>query len=121
MTKRFFAVQLKDRETTLQGVKRFYDAANSIGVKFHTLEIFRDLSLGTRRFVRFRTDAQPLERIADGIDTRCIVPNDRGSYAIKGDSRTLAATVMQESVSVGKPLKLVGTRSEFWERQFGKL
>jgi len=26
--------------------------------------------------------------------------------------------VMQESVSVGKPLKLVGTHSEFWVRQF---
>lgn len=118
LIKPFAAIELNADEPLLRAVERFMNAANELGIRFNVLELYGALSLGSYRFVRFRTDAAPLDQIAQHLGKGAVLPKPDGTYEFNTGNRKgrVPSTTMQESVA--RPVKYRGTKDKFWQRQF---
>lgn len=124
----FIAIELKDGEHPHAIVGEFIHLADRTAAKFKEVETLGVTTLGTRSFLRCRTDSDrlyPFDALAEGLLEKgrgVAIPKGPG-YEVQlpgGRTARVPSTVMQAPALPAQRVKYRGPRMKFWERQFLK-
>ena len=122
MVEAYAAIEMARGETPHGTVHRFMQASVGRQLLFHRLEVLDVFTVGSRRFVRFRTDQSRLIEATEEIrQTRAVVlPNGVGYKICLPDGREAPSpTVKMHMVAMSYQKRLYrGPASDLWEAQF---
>jgi len=120
---RFAAIQVNAQETAHTAIGHFMMTAHKLGLRFTTLEMYGELTVGSHKFVRFRTDCWDLSKLsqkllADGRGT--IITNGNGYVAElpSGRKGSVGPMVLQAAPLPSQHRTYRGPKLKFWDRQF---
>jgi hypothetical protein len=124
MSDSFAALQVKPGETPHEVIGQFMVAAAKRRIKFKSLEILSHMALGSRDFVRFRTDLESLEWLPESglVDGRAFIAvNGNASYSLHlpgGREGRVDAAMMQATAGYNQHKVYRGPAVKLWKRQF---
>jgi hypothetical protein len=119
----FAAVQIGQKETAHKAIEHFMNTAVGLGCRFRTLETFGEMTVGSRKFVRFRTDCWKLQEVSQQLlkEGRGTILPDGNRYKVEfptGQKGTLNTTVLQAAPLPSQNRVYRGPKLKFWDRQF---
>lgn len=120
---RFAAVQIKDQETAHTAIGHFMTTAHKMGLRFTVLEQYGELSVGSSKFVRFRTDCWKLPELSQQLLSEgrgTVIPNGQDYLAELPGGRKgkLGTMALQATPLPSQHRKYRGPKLKFWDRQF---
>jgi hypothetical protein len=124
----FAGIQAKNSlETVTELVYVFIKAAVEHNLKFELVEVFGMISIGTSKFLRFRTDCPNLPAtvarlLNEGRGT--ILQDAKCGYRVRlpdGREGPVALMTMQAVALPGYPKSYRGPKIKFWQSQFESL
>lgn len=119
---RFAAVEIKLGEHETRAIEAFFGYAHESGLKFHFLEPYGPLSVGTTSFLRFKTDCSNLDSLIPFFRTDAralILPGGSGYRLITQAAEGAIPIVRVQSAKLpGYNRRWRGTSNQFWARQF---
>lgn len=127
MSNRFAGVQFKRAEDTRAVVHSFMLAACQHGLEFQHLEVFGIFTVGSSKFIRFRTDCKDFTPIVARLlneNRGSITPDPKRGYLIRlpsGQEGVVEISKMLATPLSGYPLVFRGPKIKYWERQFEEL
>ena len=120
---RFAAVQVNNQETAHTAIGHFMETANQMGLRFTALELYGEMSVGSHKFVRFRTDCWDLPKLSQRLlsEGRGTVISNGDGYVAElpsGRKGKLGSMVLQAAPLPAQYRKYRGPKLKFWDRQF---
>jgi hypothetical protein len=119
----FAAVQIGNEETAHKAIEHFMNIAVGLDCRFRTLEIYGEMTVGSRKFVRFRTDCWKLLEVSQQLlkEGRGTILPEGTRYMVKlptGQKGILNTTVLQAAPIPSQHRVYRGPKLKFWDRQF---
>ncbi len=122
MTEVYAAIELAEGETPHGAVHRFTQAAVDRKMLFKELEVLDIITIGPRKFVRFRTDQSKVGSVAEDIRKKraVVLPNGVGYkvYLPGGRSAPVPTSKMHTSPLPNYKRLYRGPKNKLWEAQF---
>jgi hypothetical protein len=124
----FAGIQVKNSfESVPELVWLFMQAAIEHDLKFEVVEVFGMMTVGTSKFLRFRTDCPNLPATAARLMNEgrgSIMPDNKGGYRIRlpdGREGPIPVMSLQAVALPGFPQSFRGPKIKFWTKQFENL
>lgn len=119
---RFAAVEIRVGEHETQAIRAFFTHADGMGLKFEFFEPYGPVTIGTSKFLRFKTDCPEIDRLLPLFqdEPRSIIVPGATGYRMVTQTTTgsVAIFVVQASKLPGYNRRWRGTSNKFWQRQF---
>lgn len=120
----FAAIEILRGEVEKEAIEAFFLRADSLGLKFKSLEPFGTLTIGSSKFLRFRTDCLQLDTLIPLFQEEnrsFVLPGGTGYRLVTQTTEgRVSITQLQTTKLPGYNRKWRGTADKFWERQFTK-
>lgn len=125
MAEVYAAIEMAEGETPHGTVHRFMQAAVAYNQLFEKLDVLGVFTLGTRRFVRFRTDGVQIDLVTQDIrkNRGIVTPNGLGyKVRLPGGRQGSVPTVKMHTAPQPNYKRVYrGPEHELWEAQFSDI
>jgi len=123
MLRAYAAIEMMRGETPHGTIHRFMQAAVACNLLFAELEVLDVFTIGSRRFVRFKTDQLQLDQATLDIrkDRGVVLPNGAGGYRVclpGGREGQVSSVVMHRTPAPSLKRFYRGPSNDLWESQF---